>query len=59
MAIEGTKALKTVRNEAQAQELLNEGWLLLGLFDRQDAQRAVLDAADETVVTYPILPKVP
>ena len=36
MAIEGTKALKTVRNEAQAQELLNEGWLLLGLFDRQD-----------------------
>ncbi|ARQ77181.1 hypothetical protein B6D87_23755 (plasmid) [Pseudomonas fragi] len=36
MAIEGTKALKTVRNEAQAQELINEGWLLLGLFDRQD-----------------------
>ena len=27
---------KTVRNEAQAQELINEGWLLLGLFDRQD-----------------------
>nr|APA32335.1 Uncharacterized protein [Pseudomonas fragi] len=36
MAIEGTKALKTVRNEAQAQELINEGWMLLGLFDRKD-----------------------
>ncbi len=36
MAIEDTKTLKTVRTEAQAQELLNSGWVLLGLFDRKD-----------------------
>jgi hypothetical protein len=36
MAIEDTKTLKTVRNEAQAQELLDAGWKLLGLFDRRD-----------------------
>lgn len=36
MSIEDTKTLKTVRTEGQAQELLNAGWVLLGLFDRQD-----------------------
>jgi len=36
MAIEDVKQLKTVTVEAQAQELLNEGWMLLGLFDRQE-----------------------
>lgn len=36
MAIEDTKQLKTVTTEGQAQELLNEGWVLLGLFDRKD-----------------------
>lgn len=36
MAIEDTKTLKTVRTEGQAQELLNAGWVLLGLFDRKD-----------------------
>jgi hypothetical protein len=36
MAIEDTKTLKTVRNETQAQELLDAGWKLLGLFDRRD-----------------------
>ena len=36
MAIEDTKQLKTVTTEGQAQELLNEGWMLLGLFDRKD-----------------------
>lgn len=36
MAIEDTKNLKTVRTEGQAQELLNAGWVLLGLFDRKD-----------------------
>lgn len=36
MAIEETKTLRTVRTEGQAQELLNDGWTLLGLFDRKD-----------------------
>lgn len=36
MPIEDVKQLKTVTVEAQAQELLNEGWMLLGVFDRQE-----------------------
>lgn len=36
MPIENTKELKTVTTEGQAQELLNAGWMLLGLFDRKD-----------------------
>jgi len=36
MAIEDTKVLQMVRTQAQAQELLDEGWQLLGLFDRRD-----------------------
>ncbi len=36
MSIENTKELKTVTNQAAAQELLDEGWKLLGLFDRKD-----------------------
>jgi len=36
MAIEDTKVLKMVTTQAQAQELLDEGWQLLGLFDRRD-----------------------
>ena len=36
MAIEDTKVLKMVTTQAQAQELLDDGWQLLGLFDRRD-----------------------
>jgi hypothetical protein len=36
MAIEDTKVLQTVTTQAQAQELLDAGWQLLGLFDRLD-----------------------
>lgn len=36
MAIEDTKVLKMVTTQAQAQELLDAGWQLLGLFDRRD-----------------------
>lgn len=36
MAIEDVKELTTVTTEAQAQELLDAGWNLLGLFDRRD-----------------------
>lgn len=36
MAIEDTKVLKMVTTQAQAQELLDQGWQLLGLFDRRD-----------------------
>lgn len=36
MAIEDTKVLKMVTTQAQAQELLDDGWKLLGLFDRRD-----------------------
>lgn len=36
MAIEDVKELKTVTGQAQAQELLDAGWQLLGLFDRQE-----------------------
>ena len=36
MAIEDTKVLQMVKTQARAQELLDEGWQLLGLFDRRD-----------------------
>lgn len=36
MAIEDIKELKTVTGQIQAQELLDSGWQLLGLFDRQE-----------------------
>ena len=36
MAIEDIKQLRTVNGATQAQELLDAGWQLLGLFDRND-----------------------
>ena len=36
MAIEDVKQLKTVNHQSSAQELLDQGWTLLGLFDRKD-----------------------
>ncbi|VVN44906.1 hypothetical protein [Pseudomonas fluorescens] len=36
MAIEDVKTLQMVRTQAQAQALLDEGWQLLGVFDRGD-----------------------
>ncbi|MOA57144.1 hypothetical protein D3C78_1812650 [compost metagenome] len=34
--MEDINELKTVTGQAQAQELLDAGWQLLGLFDRQE-----------------------
>lgn len=62
MAIEDTKTLKTVRTEGQAQELLNAGWELLGLFDRKDGNDQYVEyhlgkAAESTASGGVLLPK--
>jgi hypothetical protein len=62
MAIEDTKVLQTVTTQAQAQELLDDGWQLLGLFDRRDgndqyAEYHLGKAAESTNSGGVLLPK--
>ena len=62
MAIEDTKVLKMVTTQAQAQELLDAGWQLLGLFDRRDGNDQYAEyhlgrAAESTGNARVFLPK--
>jgi hypothetical protein len=62
MAIEDVKELMTVTGQAQAQDLLDAGWKLLGLFDRQEGSSQWVEyhlgrAAESTGQGGVLLPK--
>lgn len=53
--LQGISEVRKVPNEAQANELLTDGWVLLGVFDRRDGNNEYV----EYVLGYPEEPAAP